>query len=189
MGHVIDKAGVHPDPKKVEAIQLMTSPRSPSDVRKFLGMVTQLGKFTRNLAETSKPLQDLLGKKNAWCWDEPQETAFQAVKRLLISTPALSCYSPERNTIVSADTSSYGLGSVVLQKQPDNVWTPIAYASQALTSAEQKYADRKEALAVTWSCERFNDYLLGTTFHIHTDHKPLVPLLSTENLDELPIRI
>ena len=36
LGHVIDKAGVHPDPKKVEAIQLMTSPRSPSDVRRFL---------------------------------------------------------------------------------------------------------------------------------------------------------
>ena len=190
LGHVIDKAGVHPDPKKVEAIQLMTSPRSPSDVRRFLGMVTQLGKFTHNLAETSKPLRDLLGKKNAWCWDEPQETAFQAVKRLLISTPALSFYSPERNTIVSADASSYGLGSVLLQKQPDNVWKPIAYASRALTSAEQKYAQiEKEALAVTWSCERFNDYLLGTTFHIHTDHKPLVPLLSTKNLDELPIRI
>ena len=36
---------------------------------------------------------------------------------------------------------------------------------------------------------RFNDYLLGTTFHINTDHKPLVPLLSTKNLDELPTRV
>ena len=44
-------------------------------------------------------------------------------------------------------------------------------------------------MAVTWSCERFNDYLLGKVFHIYTDHKPLVPLLSTKSLDELPIRI
>ena len=71
LGHVIDSAGVHPDPKKVEAIQLMTSSRSLSDVRRFLGMVTKLGKFTHNWAETSKPLRDLLSKKNAWCWDEP----------------------------------------------------------------------------------------------------------------------
>ena len=142
------------------------------------------------MAETSKPLRDLLSKKNAWCWDEPQETAFQAVKQLLISTPVLSFYCPDRDTIVSADASSYGLGNVLLQKQPDNVWKPVVYASRTLTSAEQKYAQiEKEALAVTWSCERFNDYLLGTIFHIHTDHKSLVPLLSTKNLDELPIRI
>ena len=56
LGHIIDKAGVHPDPKKVEAIQSMTSLMSLSDVRRFLGMVTQLGKFTYNLAETSKLL-------------------------------------------------------------------------------------------------------------------------------------
>ena len=141
-GHVIDQAGVHPDPKKVEAIQLMGTPKSPSDVRRFLSMVTQLGKFTPSLAETSKPLCDLLSKRNAWCmcWEESQETAFQSVKQLLISSPTLSFYSPDRETLVSADASSYGFGSVILQKQPDNMWKPLAYALRALTSAEQKYA-------------------------------------------------
>ena len=190
LGHVIDQAGVHPDPKKVEAIQLMGSPKSPSDVRRFLGMVTQLGQFTSSLAKTSNPLHDLLSKRNAWCWEESQETAFQSLKQLLISRLTLSFYSPDRETLVSADASSYGLSSVILQKQPDNMWKPVAYASRALTLAEQKYAQiEKEALAVMWSCERFNDYLLGTTFHIHIDHKPLVPLLSTKNLDELPTHI
>ena len=47
----------------------------------------------------------------------------------------------------------------------------------------------KEALAPTWACERFSDYLIGISFHIQTDHKPLVPLLSTKLLDELPIRV
>ena len=69
-------------------------------------------------------------------------------------------------------------------------WKPIAFASRALTTTEQRYAQiEKEALAVTWSCEWFSDYLLGKTFHINTDHKPLVPLLSTKNLGKLPIHI
>ena len=45
LGHIIDKKGVHSDPKKVEAIQSMTSPKSLSDVRRLFGMVTQLGKL------------------------------------------------------------------------------------------------------------------------------------------------
>jgi len=67
---------------------------------------------------------------------------------------------------------------------------PVAYILRALQPTEQKYAQiEKEALAFTWACERFSDYLLGLQFHIETDHKPLVPLFSTRNLDELPIRV
>ena len=42
---------------------------------------------------------------------------------------------------------------------------------------------------MTWSCERFTNYLLGMTFEIETDHKPLVSLLGRKPIDELPLRI
>jgi len=45
------------------------------------------------------------------------------------------------------------------------------------------------ALAVTWACEKFTDYVLGRKFQIETDHKPLVPLLNTKQLDSMPPRI
>ena len=47
----------------------------------------------------------------------------------------------------------------------------------------------KEALAVTWACEKFHDYILGSKFSIESDHKPLIPLLSSKSLDHLPSRI
>ena len=52
-------------------------------------------------------------------------------------------------------------------------------------------ADRKKAFAIAWACEKFHDYLFGLLqFHVYTDHKPLVPLLSVEKrLDELPPRV
>ena len=39
------------------------------------------------------------------------------------------------------------------------------------------------------ACERFSDYLIGNSFHVQTDHKPLVSLLSSKPLDALPVRI
>ena len=59
-----------------------------------------------------------------------------------------------------------------------------------MSPTEQRYAQiEKEALAFTWACERLSNYLMGKKFHIHTDHKPLVPLFSTKHLEELPIRV
>ena len=76
------------------------------------------------------------------------------------------------------------------QKQSNEEWQPIAYISPATTPTEQRYAQiEKEALALTWACERFADYLVGMSFQIRTDHKPLVPLFSSKNLNELPLRM
>ena len=175
---------------KVEAIQKVLPPSNVGDIRRFLGMANHLSKFSPNLAEKTQPLRGLLNKANHWVWGEPQRQAFQDVKEALASSPVLSHFDPNRETVVSADASSYGLGAVLLQKQPDGELKPISYISRSQTPAEQRYAQiEKEALAFTWACERFSDYLLGLAFHIQTDHKPLVLLFSTKNLDELPIRV
>ncbi|GKF61346.1 putative reverse transcriptase domain-containing protein [Tanacetum coccineum] len=37
LGHVINSQGVHMDPAKVEAIKSWSAPKSPTEVRQFLG--------------------------------------------------------------------------------------------------------------------------------------------------------
>ena len=57
---------------------------------------------------------------------------------------------------------------------------------RVMSNTERRYAQvEKEALAITWACKKFSNYILGKTFTIETYHKPLVPLLGTKNL-ELP---
>ena len=102
----------------------------------------------------------------------------------------LALYDPRKTTSVTADVSSYGLGAVLTQKQSDGSWRPVAYASCALTNTEVRYAQIvKESLAATWACECFSNYLNGKQFCLETDHEPLVTLLGTKNLNELPARV
>ena len=74
----------------------------------------------------------------------------------MASTPTLVPYSLHRKTMLSADSSSFGLGAALLQLV-DGVWKPVAFASRSLSSAEQRYAQiEKEALAICWACEKFH---------------------------------
>ena len=103
-----------------------------------------------------------------------QQRAFAIAKDELSKKPVLALYDPNQETTVSADESSYGLCAVL-----------------RMTPTEQRYSHiEKDALATTWSLQRFTDYLYAMSFHVETDHMPLVSLLSSKkNLDELSPRI
>ena len=190
LSQTIDSSGVHPDPNKVSAIKNVPVPQSVSEIRRFLGMVNQQSKFIPNLADKTKPLRDLLLKDCQWIWNHQQQDSFDTVKKLLLTAPALALYDPNARTIVSADASSYGLGAVLLQEQKNGDVKPVAYISRSLSPVEERYAQiEKEALAFTWVCERLSSFLVGLHFYIQTDHKPLIPLFSTKNLEELPVRV
>nr|XP_055068361.1 uncharacterized protein LOC129450004 [Misgurnus anguillicaudatus] len=94
LGHVISADGVKPDPEKTRAVQEMDPPKNVSELRSFLGMVNQLGRFLPNLAEKDKVLRDLLSKKNHWYWGTEQQAAFDHLKTELSSTPVLALYNP-----------------------------------------------------------------------------------------------
>ena len=116
-------------------------------------MANQLGKFSPNLANLTRPLRELLAKRSIWRWDEAQATAFKEVKRELTAAMTLTFYDPSADARVSADASAYGLGAVLLQKCKDG-WKLVAYALRSLSETEQRYAQiEKEALAITWACE------------------------------------
>ena len=150
-------------------------------------MVNQLGKFVPGLADITATLRHLLCRDSAWYWDEVQQTAFQQVKEKLASPEILAHYNPNHQTVIAADGSSTGLGAFLLQTQDNGQCRPICYISRSLSDAERHYAViEKEALASTWACERLEEYVLGLRFTLETDHKPLVPLLTTTDLSKMP---
>ena len=190
LGQILDCNGIRPDPDKVKAIQEISPSRNISELRRFLGMINQQSKFSPCLAENMKPLRDLLSKKNHWSWSSIHQETFDSLKESLSTDVTLGLYDPNREPFSLRTPLRNDLGVVLRQKQQDGTVKPIAYASRSMTDTEQRYAQiEKEALALTWACERFPHYLVGAKFAIETDHKPLVPLLSTKSLDQVPIRV
>ncbi|KAJ8346650.1 hypothetical protein SKAU_G00280510 [Synaphobranchus kaupii] len=190
VGHKVSAAGIEPDPEKIKAITDMPIPQNTADVRRFLGMATYIARFIPQFSNTTKPLRDLLAKDNEWSWGHMQQAAFDKLKGELASERVLAQYRPQAKTMVSADASSFGLGAVLMQRQDNMEWRPVAYISRSLSETEQRYAQvEKEALAVTWACERLNSYIIGLQFTVETDRKPLLALLRTKALDDLPPRI
>ena len=186
---IISGNGIKPDPEKVEAISKMPAPSNITALRSLMGMLNYFTKFVQDLATEMKPISDLLKNDVTFTWSSVQEKALQAVKSKLSQAPALSFYRSDRSTIVSDDSSSYGIGGLIMQRDSTGKIYPIAYCSRTLTSMEKKWAQiEKEALASVWACEKFSKYLVGLqNFELWIDHKPLVPLMMTTDIDRAPV--
>ena len=152
LGHVVGNGGVEVDPNKVEAISEMKAPTDIFQLRRFLGVVNQVGGYVENLANLTQPLRSLLNKNSGWLWGMAQQQAFDKIKKALSKVPTLAIYDSSRETKVSSDASSFGLGAVLMQSTTDGHWKPVAYISRAMTETEQRYVIFKELISLQcWS--------------------------------------
>ena len=189
IGHMFGKDGVSPDDSKVQAIVNLKSPENIAELRSVLGMIKYLGRYVPNMATVIAPMNELLCKNTQFMWSSVQEEAFRNIKQLIFDSPVLAYYDVNKPTVVSSDASSFGLGGVLMQQHGEHL-KPVAFCSRTLTDAERNYAQiEKECLAATWTCEKFRRYLQGLdSFKLITDHKPLVPLMNSRDLDRVPVR-
>ena len=142
-------------------------------------MVNYYGKFLQDLSKVLAPLYKLLHNDTKWQWDAEQKKAFKDVKELLHSAKLLVHYDPDKEIVLSCDTSPYGVGAVLSHVMEDGSEKPVGFASRTLTAAEKGYSQLdKEGFAIVFAVKHFHQYLYGRVFKIHTDHKPLMSLFS-----------
>ncbi|GJY18137.1 putative reverse transcriptase domain-containing protein [Tanacetum coccineum] len=128
------RQGIHVDPAKIESIKDWASPKTPTEIRQFLGLAGYYRRFIEGFSKIAKPMTKLTQKKVAFEWGDKQEATFQTLKHKLCSAPILALPQGAENFIVYCDASHKGLGAVLMQNEK-----VIAYASRQLKIHEKNY--------------------------------------------------
>ncbi|GKC30618.1 putative reverse transcriptase domain-containing protein [Tanacetum coccineum] len=205
LGHVINGNGIHVDPSKIEAVKNWKAPRTPTEVRSFLGLAGYYRRFIENFSKIAKSLTILTQKSKTFDWGEGTELAFQTLKDKLCNAPVLALpmdrkdfvelafqtlkdklcnvpvlalpHEPE-DIVVYCDASEIGLGCVLMQR-----CKVIAYASRHLKIHEKNYTTLDLELgAVVFALKIWRHYLYGTKSVIYTNHKSLQHIFSQKEL-------
>lgn len=175
LGFVIDSAGIHPAPSKIESIVNTPEPKNKRELQAFLGLYNFYERFVPRKATLLEPLHRLLDNSQPWKWTEREQNAFDVAKRLITSDLTLVHYDLNKPLILTCDSSEYGVGAVLSHELNGGQENPIAMASRTLHSHERRYSQLdKEAAAIMFGITKFHNYLMGRHFRIVTDHKPLL---------------
>ncbi|KAL4555554.1 hypothetical protein LXL04_038176 [Taraxacum kok-saghyz] len=166
LGHVVNQSGIIVDPAKISAVMQWEVPRTPTEIRSFLGLAGYYRRFIQDFSKIGLPLTH-------------QQRAFEDLRRRLCEAPILTLPDGMEDMVVYCDASCQGLGVVLMQRGK-----VIAYASRQLKPNEAKYPTHDLELgAVVFALKIWRHYLFGVKCTIYTDHKSLKYLMDQQNLN------
>ena len=165
-------------------------------VKSFVGLVGHYRCFIKGIAKIVALLYNLTSGNNK---DKKSEhvdlspearEAFDRLKAACLQASILAFPDFNKPFLLETDASGRGLGAVLSQKQADEQYHPIAYASHVMNETEQRYhSNKQEFLALKWAVtEQFHEYLSPcgknrNKFVVRTDNNPLTYIFSSVNLD------
>ena len=176
LGDVIGGGLAEPEESKLEAIKKHPVPVTKTQVSSFLSLTGYYRRFIPNYATVAYSLTELTrkAKPEKVEWTEECSKAFEGLKQILMSEPAISSPDSSKPFILQTDASEVGAGAFLSQTDDEGLDHPVAYFSCKLLPREQKYSTiEKECLAIKLDVQVFHVYLLGKPFEIQTDHHAL----------------
>ncbi|GKD86028.1 putative reverse transcriptase domain-containing protein [Tanacetum coccineum] len=137
LGHVVNSEGIHVDPSKIEAVKNWKPPKTPTEIRSFLGLVGYYRRFITNFSKIAKPLTLLTQKNQKFEWGDEQENAFQTLKDMLCDAPILALPEGTDDFVVYCDALYRGANTRVemlkgLDKQLERKEDGVLYFAERI---------------------------------------------------------
>ena len=186
MGHEISinnrgQTCIRPLNDRCAAIRNMPVPKTPRQVRRFIGAVNYVSMFLPRLQEVIKPLHKLTRKGRIFAWSDEHQEAFDKVKDLLIKPPVLVAPKSHGRLCIYSDTSRVATGSHVTQTYEDGSEHIIAYYSKTLPEACKRYSvSELELYGLFINITAFKHLLQSCDFDACVDHSALVEIMKSK---------
>ncbi|KAD4180340.1 hypothetical protein E3N88_28931 [Mikania micrantha] len=140
LGHVMNENGIQVDPSKIEAVKQWETPRTPTEIRQFLGLAGYYRRFIKNFTKIAFPLTTLTQKNQPFIWGSQQEEAFQLFKNKLCNAPVLALPEGANNFTLKIHEKNYTtpdleLGVVVFTLK---IWRHYLYETKCIVYTDHK---------------------------------------------------
>ena len=94
LGHIVSGNGITLVPEKLESIQKMPPPKTPKEVKQFLGLIGHYHKFVLRFSDVAQPLNALTRKDVTFEWTPICQGSFEMLKASLMIEPILTYPDP-----------------------------------------------------------------------------------------------
>nr|GEW51727.1 putative reverse transcriptase domain-containing protein [Tanacetum cinerariifolium] len=121
-----------------ESIKDWASPKTPTEIRQFLGLVGYYRRFIEGFLKIAKSMTNLTQKGIKFDWGEKEENSFQLIKQELCSAPILDLPKGSEYFVVYYDASHKGLGDVLI------MWNVNKNVMESLKTNASKFAVLQE---------------------------------------------
>ncbi|GKC50206.1 putative reverse transcriptase domain-containing protein [Tanacetum coccineum] len=168
LGHVIDSKGIHLDPAKIESIKDWASPKSPTEIRRFLGLAGYYRRFIEGFSKIAKPMIKLTQKKRRFyrilrCFKEGFERYVDAN-----GEGDCLCITPTEYYEKNYTTHDLELGAVVFALK---IWRHYQYGTKCMVFTDHKslqhILDQKELnMRQRRWLELLSDYDCDIRYHL-----------------------
>ena len=191
LGHLISGKGIEPVPEKLESIKEMPAPKTPKEVKQFLGLIGYYRKFVPRFSDVARSLTNLTKKDIIFEWTPECQQTFELLKDLLMQEPILKYPDPTKPYTLYTDASKYAWSCVLTQEYEHEIdgkikkiHHPITYASGLFRGSQINWATlTKEAFAIYSSVKKLTYYLEDADVMLRSDHLPLKKFLEKNTLN------
>ena len=189
--HIVPGEGIMPLREKLLSIKTMLPPKTPKEIKQFLGLIGYYRKFVPRFLDLARQLNALTRKTAEFEWTQKCQESFKLLKTSLMTDPILTYPDPYLPYVLFTYASYYAWACVLTQEKTHTLegketklLHPIMYMGGLFRGSQLNWTClNKEAYAIYVSIKKLIYSLEDADVTLGSAHLPLRKFLAKNTLN------